>query len=374
LVIWSWQRGWWSRRRDRIAVVSSSAAAAAFAVTLAASDYSDGLFHGAVHPTEYWANLDSLPPAAEFVHTYVERIDDYSVHIRGHPPGFVLLLKALAYIGLDAAWPVVALSVIATGVTAAAVLLTVRTLAGTEWMDRVLPLTILTPASVWMLTSADAVFTAMAAAGVASISIGVRSSRASRKLMLGVTAGVSLGGLLFMTYLGAVFGLVPAVLLIEALYRRRPGAVLTGLVAGATVILVVIAFARAGFWWYEGVERTRIEYAEGSAQFRTWDYFAIGNLGAALFALGPLAFGGLALLHDRRIRLIVSAAVGALLVSHLSQYTKAEVERIWLLFYPWISIAGAALIARLSPRLAVVGLVAQAAAAIVLQAALVSKW
>jgi hypothetical protein len=64
----------------------------------------------------------------------------------------------------------------------------------------------------------------------------------------------------------------------------------------------------------------------------------------------------------------------ALLASHASQYTRAEVERIWLLFYPWLLVAtGApALHARRHSTAALVAL--QAACSIVLQAVLVSKW
>jgi hypothetical protein len=373
-VIWSWRREWWSRRSDRIAIAGAGLLATAFAVALAATDGADGLFYGAVHPTEYWASLDSVPPAAEFVRTFIVRIDDYSVHVRGHPPGFVLLLKALAHVGLDAAWPVVVLSALATAVTAAAVLVTVRAIAGAAWMHQVLPLTILTPASLWMLTSADAVFTAMGASGVAAIALGCRQPSKARAMALGTVAGLLLGGLLLMTYLGSIFGLLPAALLTDAVIRRRPGAVITGLVGSIVTVAVIAAFARAGFWWYDGVERTRIEYEEGSAQFRTWDYFAIGNFGAALFALGPLPFGGLARLRDRRIWVVVGGAVAALIASHLSKYTRAEVERIWLLFYPWIGVAGAALLGRHRAKLVVVALAAQAGAAIFLQAALVSKW
>jgi hypothetical protein len=62
------------------------------------------------------------------------------------------------------------------------------------------------------------------------------------------------------------------------------------------------------------------------------------------------------------------------LASHLSQYTRGEVERIWLLFFPWIVVAGGALIGVSARLRSATWVAAQAAAAVVLQAALVSKW
>ena len=98
-------RGWWWRARLRWVVVASSIGAGAFATSLALTDGADGVLRGAAHETEYVANLAVAPPAGEFVRTFVERIDDYSVHERGHPPGFVLVLKLLDAVGLDGVWP-----------------------------------------------------------------------------------------------------------------------------------------------------------------------------------------------------------------------------------------------------------------------------
>ncbi len=123
-----------------------------------------------------------------------------------------------------------------------------------------------------------------------------------------------------------------------------------------------------------GSRATKRQYAAGTAQFREWDYFKFGNIGAALFAIGPLTIAGFGTLRNRRMWLLVGAGVAALVASHLSKYTKAEVERIWLLFYPWLVIAAAGLVVQ-SRRWTTSALVAaQAACAVALQAALVTKW
>ncbi|MDP2290512.1 MAG: hypothetical protein Q8M22_04945 [Actinomycetota bacterium] len=373
LVVAACRTGWWWLARQRWVVLAASMGAMSFATLLALNDGVDGLRYGAEHETEYFANLADAPPVGEFLRTFVDRIGRYSVHVRGHPPGFVVLLKVLDAVGLDGVWPVVALSVLGTGVTVMAVLLCVRALAGDEWLRHAAPLLIVAPYGIWMVTSGDAVFTAVGALGVAAVAQGV-SCRPPVALWFGVAAGMLLGLLLYLTYLGGTLLLVPAVLLFTAVRRRDRGApavVFGGVAAG---LAVVVAFGLAGFWWWDGVRATNEQYHLGSAQFRSWGYFAIGNIGAALIALGPATVVGLGALRNRRMWLLVGAAAAALLVSHFSQYTKAEVERIWLLFYPWIALAGAALVVRSRRWSGATVVCLQATCAIAVQAALLSKW
>jgi methylthioxylose transferase len=369
LVVSSW---WWRAPLHRVGAVTA-VSAAGFAVALAAVDGRDGILYGAEHPTEYLANLPIMPPPGDFVRTFVERIDDYSVHVRGHPPGFALLLQALDGLGLATGWVVASLSIAATAALPAAVLVTVRTVADDEWARRVAPTLVVAPYAIWMVTSADAVYTAVGAWGVAATALALRSTGRGA-VGWGVLAGTLLGGLLFFTYGGATFVLVPLTLVVAS--ARRQGLAVAPSVGAAVSAgaVVTVAFAVAGFWWFAGAAETRLQYWAGTAQFRPWSYFAIANLAVALVALGPLTFAGAAQLRDRRIWLLVGGSLAALVVSHVSQYSKAEVERIWLLFYPWIAVAGAALVTVSNRRRTVVWLGAQAGCAIVLQAALVSKW
>ena len=362
--------GWAERVRLRTLVASASITAAAFAVVLALADGADGVLHGAVDPTEYLAGLRDAPPAGEFVGTFVDRIDDYSVHVRGHPPGFVLLLKVVHALGLRGAWPVAALSIAGAGVVVAAVLTTVWAVAGPGWVRRCAPFLVLSPYALWLVTSADAVYTAVGASGVALLALGLRAHRA-RSVVVGLTGGLLLGALLFGTYLGAVYLVLPSALALRGLRQRRFAATIG---AAAGIAVVVLAFLAAGFWWVDGAHRTRVEYWEGTAQFRHWGYFGWSNLAAALIAVGPAAVAGIVRLRDRRMWWLVGGALAALTVSHLSQYTRGEVERIWLLFFPWLALAGGALAVRATRRSVSLWLGVQAACAIALQAALVSKW
>lgn len=390
---WDWRFGWglvgaavvaaadiaavatglWARARLRWVVAASSIGAGVFATTLALTDGVDGVLYGATHRTEYLVNLRTAPPAAEFVRTFVERIDDYSVHQRGHPPGFVLVLKALDFVGLDGAWPAAMLSVVATVALPAGVLVAVGATADGGWVRRVAPLLVVAPYALWMVTSADAVYTAVGAWGVAALALGLRS-RGGRAIAAGAVAGLLLGGLLFLTYGGITFVLLTLTVVAAAAWRRQPGVLATAGAAVAIFGALTLTFAAAGFWWFAGAAATRVEYWEGTAQFRTGTYFGVSNIAVALIAVGPATWAGLTRLRDRRVGVLVVGGALALLAAHASQYSRGEVERIWLLFYPWIAVAGGALLVSPNRRWAARWVGAQAVVAIVLQAALVSKW
>jgi methylthioxylose transferase len=391
------RRQWWQRASVGALLWTTSLMAVAFAVVLAAVDGVDGLVYGAEHKTEYLANLDKVDSAALFVRHFVRDIDAYSVHVRGHPPAFMVLIKWMDTIGLTGVWPVVGLSIVATAVLPVAVLWTVRLVVNEATMRAAAPWLVVCPSALWMMTSGDAVFTAVAATATALTASAVLAS-ARRRVLLASLAGLLLGLLLFLTYLGAVFFAIPGFVLLRFVTRRWQAAVTTGLLVAGGIAAVVLLFWWAGFWWYDGVERTKIEYWEGSAQFRRRNYFLVANLAAALAALGPATLFGIARLRRNAMWWLVAAAMLALAVSNFSQYTRGEVERIWLLFYPWIALAAVGLTIdvgvdsgavsngdtstrrrdRLAARWSATRpqrwVAVQAVAAIVLQSVLVSKW
>ena len=193
---WDWRFGWglvgagsvasllamfvwtgrWSAWSMRTVLVATSVAAGAFAVFLALTDGRMGLLRGAAHETEYLVNLDIAPGARAFVRDFVDDIEQYSVHVRGHPPGFVLVLKLLDSVGLSGAWPVVGLSLAGTMAVPLAVLSAVRVIADDEWARRVAPLLAVSPFALWMMTSADAVFAAGGAWAVTTCLYALRST------------------------------------------------------------------------------------------------------------------------------------------------------------------------------------------------------
>ena len=368
-VIW---RGPRLAERLRFASVTALAAAASvgFTLLLAASDGLAHLLDPVVHPTEYWANLATLPPAGTMLRHYgtIPFLLPYSVHAKGHPPGFLLLLKALAAAGFGHPWTAAALSYLAVGAVAAAALCTVRAVAGEGHARRVAPFLVVVPYVVWMGTSADAFYAGVGACAVLlTVTALRRTTRLSRRAFA-FAAGLTFGAMLFLTYGAVIFILI--LMTVALAVSRRDRRVLTDVaVVGAVgVAVVVLAFRAAGFWWFDGLHTTRRLYWLGTAQFRPAGYFAGGNIGAALIAIGPAVIVAISRLRDRRVWFIVGGAALCIGAADASQYSKAEVERIWLIFYPWLVPAVASL-AR--PRL---WLAAQAALAIGLQLALVSKW
>lgn len=377
-VVWSIWAGRWSTWSTRTVFALTALTAGAFAVLLALTDGRDGLLRGADHETEYLANLEIIPGAREFVRSFVTDIDRYSVHVRGHPPGFLLILTGFDAFGLVGAWPVVALSLAGTMLLPVAVLTAIGIVADDDWVRRVAPLLAVSPYTLWMMTSADAVFAACGAWAVTTYLLALRSSGRSA-IAWGGLSGLLLGALLFMTYGGATFTIMLVVPTVLAWRRRR--AVVVPALAGVVLstVAVTAVFLALGFWWLDGARETQRQYWAGTAQFRPFGYFMIANLAVAVIAIGPIGFAGVVEFWRHRkpppaVWPLVAGAVLALLASHLSQYTRAEVERIWLLFYPWLMVAAGVPALTSRPRLLAALVAVQAGSAIVLQAALVSKW
>ena len=71
---------------------------------------------------------------------------------------------------------------------------------------------------------------------------------------------------------------------------------------------------------------------------------------------------------------LVGGGMLALGLAHASQHSKGEVERIWLLFFPWLVLGCVGLYRSRHRWVVPLWLAVQAGGAIGLQAALVSKW
>lgn len=335
----------------RRALLAAWGMAALWAVALAVTDGADGFTKPLLMSDDY---LHDLPRVhGDFLRVFVERVpngpEKWTTHVGGHPPGVLLLLKGLDAVGLTGAWPEAVLFVAAGTSACVAVLLAVRRVVDESTARRALPFVALAPGLLWVATSADALFLGVTAWGLALCA-----------LALPLAGGVVLGASLFLTYGALPLGLLALVLL------RRPRAVAT---AALGVAAVVVTFAALGFWWPDGLAATYDRVHAGAGGYRPLTYFVFANVAALAVALGPAAFAGFRRLQRTdRTWLLVAPLLLALLVADLTGTMRAEVERIWLPYVPWLLVPAAFL---RHPR---GWLALQLAVALVVQLGLRSKW
>jgi methylthioxylose transferase len=363
-------------------------AAASWMVSLALVDGVEGLGTILDHGTEYLQSARAADDAGALLRTYVDRIpldsaDNLPVHLAGHPPGAVLVFVGLVRLGLES-WLAVGLVVVAVAATVpAAVAVTLDRLGARAAARTALPFLVLAPSAIFMAVSADAVFAATAAWGTAALAAAGAASRPVARWGLAVLAGLLLGWCLMESY-----GLVLLALLAVAVLLASPGSwrrrAATATVTAGVALLVVLAFVPLGFAWWEAYPVLHERYWAGLADRRPGWYWVFGNLGALLLCAGPMLAAGLGAGAARLPRLrrprpgdladpvaaLVLAAVAMVAVADLSLMSKAEVERIWLPFVPWLLLSTV----WLPPRWHRWGLVAQGVTALLVAHLVHTVW
>ena len=316
-------------------LVAAAVAAVTWAMALALMGPT-GLAEPLERHTDYLANVPLVGDVGEFLQGYAGGLERYTVHVEGHPPGALLVLVGLDRIGLGGAGPAAGLILLAAASMVPAVLLSIREVAGEKHARRAAPFLVLTPAAVWVATSMDALFMAAGAWGICLMAVAMKRT-GGRSDAAALGSGAIFGVGLFMSY-----GLVPLGLVVIALAvaHRRIRPLVLGL---CTLLFVAGIFAAAGFWWFDGLGATMERYETGVASQRPYSYFVIANLAALSVALGPAVLAGLARLKHRGLWILCGGALAAVAVADLSGLSKGEVERIWLPFTPWLTLAAASL-------------------------------
>jgi hypothetical protein len=259
----------------------------------------------------------------------------WATHVAAHPPGAFLLFVGLDRIGLGSGGAAGIVVMLAGASACAAVAVTLRATGHEDLARRALPFSVLFPGAVWVGVSADGMFAAWLAWGVALLAVGL-TARGPRADLAAVAGGLVLGYALHLSYGLVLGGLLPLALLLTAPHGRRVRALAF---AALAVVIVVAVFTAAGFWWFDAYEKVTLIYAASIAEDRPYAYFVWANLGAVLLALGPAVVAGLRRVPPAGPGLLILAALAAILLADLSGLSKAEVERIWLPFAVWLVVA-----------------------------------
>ncbi len=412
--------GWRLAKRARWSVLVAAAWAVGLAwmVCLALVDGESGLGGALTSHSSYLPTAHHIGGIGAMLHGFVARIplhsrDNWPIQVAGHPPGALLFFVGLVRSGVGTATGagLVVAGIAAT--TPVAVLVTLRLLGAEHAARRVAPILVLSPAAIWSATSADAVFAAVAAWGIAALAAGAKSLPARRRevggsarvglaarwpamnvsaVLWSAVAGLLLGCCLMLSY-GLVLLAVLAVAVLVA--GRSPYPLVVAL---PMVIAVVAGVALLGFSWWDAYPVLVDRYWAGLASKRPSAYWWWGDLAAFCFAAGPVVGAGVAQgaarlatmrtplrVGDwRRVRsgwmalgadvkvplLLTTGGLAAIALADASSMSKAEVERIWLPFLPWVLVCCALLPARWRRW----GLVLQVGFAVAVQHLLQTTW
>lgn len=321
-------------------LLASYAVSLAWLLSLALVDGTSGISRVLGNPYEYLETARSVDDVSVLLDTYVDRIpyaadDNWPTHVAGHPPALLLFFVGLVRLGLGGDLAAGLVVVVLAASVAAAVLVTLRALGAEVPARRAVPFLVLTPSAVFLAVSADAVITVVTAWGIAALALAATTA-GRRSFGWAALAGLLLGLSVLMSYGMPLMGVL-AVAVLSAARSWRPLPVAAAVAAGG-----VLAFAALGFAWWDAYPVLRERYFDGIAADRPLTYWWWGNLAALAVSAGPLLGAGLAWLRrsaDRVGLLLVGAALLMVALADASGMSKAEVERIWLPFVPWLTIS-----------------------------------
>jgi hypothetical protein len=370
-----WGPGIAARLRWRTLLLATYAGTVAWTLALAYVDGRAGLTHEIANHNEYLLTARRVHDVPALLRGFTDRIPvgapgSWPTHVAGHPPGALLLFVGLVGLGLGGSFACALALTLLGCTTPVAVLLTLRRLGAEDVARRAVPFLVLAPAAIWVAVSADGVFAAVAAWGLAAVATATSSARRTAVWGWGLLGGLLLGTCLLLSYgLPLLAPLALAVLVAGRSWRPFPAVALGSIVP-------VLGFAVLGFRLWSAYPVLQDRYLAGIAAGRPASYWLWADLAALLIGAGPALGAGLGSLvaagrrSPRSVRLLVAAAGLAVLAADASRMSKAEVERIWLPFLPWLLLATACLPERW--RRPMLG--AQVVVALLVQHLVVTNW
>jgi hypothetical protein len=295
--------------------------------------------------------VPALPGLDEVgVRYFLDRFDELlpamPVHAAGHPPGLLLVLH---WLGLESPGEAAALAIAVGALAVPATYALARRVLGDERQARTAGVlsALACGTTLFGVVSADVVYAALGA--LAAIGL-VSRSRA------GVIAGaVGLAIASFFSYAVLAMGAWAVLVVLFggfvspgdtnpsrglAWRRATEVAVACGV---ALVAFYVALWAATGFEVHEVVLATEEVYRESVARLRPYAFWLFGSPAAFLaFAGLPITWYAATALGRRHPAAVALAIVIA--ISAIGGFTKAETERIWLMYVPPLCIAAAAVL------------------------------
>jgi methylthioxylose transferase len=300
-------------------------------------------FEGA---NEYLAALPALRYGPGFfVDRFAELVPALPVHAAGHPPGLLLVMHALA---IKTPGALAALCIVGGALLAPLAYALARGLLD-DGSARVAALLTASAPSVLLFgaTSADALYAVLGLLAAWPL------TSARLPVVLAGAVLLAVASLFAWSLLG--IGVWAAALAWRRRGRREMLALV--LLCGVALVAVHAAFAAlTGFDPIGAIRATEQVYRRGIASERPYWFWLPGSPTAFLVMLGlPIAWLGLRALAAGDDAAV--AIFSVLVLAALAGFTKAEVERIWLSFAPFVCIAAASVLSadRLRPVLALLG-------------------
>jgi len=282
---------------------------------------------------EYHFGFPALRDGAGwFLDRFAELVPALPVHVAGHPPGFLLSLEALA---LRDPGEIVGFITVTGALAVPLAYLLARRLLATEERARIAGLLALLACgtTLYGVSAADATYAALGTGAALAL---VAAPRVLGPFALAVAS--------FFSYALLAIG-AWAVVVRARTDGVRAALVLAAACAAALAGAYALLWALTGFELPEALGRTAEVYENSVARDRPYAYWVFGSPAAWLAFMGlPLAW-----LLARARPAAQPAALALLLVvavSALGGFTKAETERIWLMYVPLACVVAAAVLPR----------------------------
>jgi len=282
---------------------------------------------------EYLAGLPALRYGRGFLlDRFAELVPAFPVHVAGHPPGLLLTADVL---GLTTAQGLGALCVLAGALSAPLTYGLARGLLDERGARAAALLMALAPSVLQHgVTSGDALFLTLGLLAAWPLVSPRREARVAGALALAFAS-------FFAWSLLAVAAWAALVVLQRDGWRR---ALELAVLCGVAVLAFYAAVAGlTGFDPIGTLRATETVYRAGVADIRPYWFWLLGSPVAFLLALGlPIAWLAARALGESSQ--LARAIFGVLLVAAVMGFTKAETERIWLFFAPFVCLAAAPLL------------------------------